>query len=103
MERVHTRAMNVTIILEGAIKENGLWSWMTDVHVLPAVPLKNNVTRTGVLRADCDTTVCILNVSVPLYCLPALNHHFLGTYPKRLSALTQHLMGNHVDVIHLDC
>ena len=53
MERVHMRAMNVTIILEGAIKENGLWSWMTDVYVLLAVPLMNNVTRAEVLQADC--------------------------------------------------
>ena len=53
MERVHMRAMNVTIILEAAIKENGLWSWMTDVYVLLAVPLMNNVTRTEVLQADC--------------------------------------------------
>ena len=53
MERVHMRAMNVTIILEGAIKENGLWRWMTDVYVLLAVPLMNNVTRAEVLQADC--------------------------------------------------
>ena len=53
MERVHMRAMNVTIILEGAIKENGLWSWMTDVYVLLAIPLMNNVTRAEVLQADC--------------------------------------------------
>lgn len=28
MERVHTRAMNVTIALKGGIRENGLWSWI---------------------------------------------------------------------------
>lgn len=53
IERVHMTAMNVTIILEGAISENGLWSWMKVVYVLLAVPLMNNVTRTEVLHADC--------------------------------------------------
>lgn len=49
-----------------------------------------------------DTIVCIQNVSVLQYCLPALNHHFLGAYPKGLSALAQHVMGNQVNVPHLN-
>lgn len=57
------RAMNVTIILERAIRENEQGSWITDVYILLTVPLTNNVTRTEILDADADTTVCILNSS----------------------------------------
>lgn len=57
------RAMNVTIILERAIRENERGSWITDVYILLTVPLTNNVTRTEILDADADTTVCILNSS----------------------------------------
>ena len=78
------RAMNVTIILEGAIKENGLWSWMTDVYVLLAVPLMNNVTRTEVLYADCRyNCLHIKCLCAPL--LPAcLKSPFPRYLPKRL-------------------
>lgn len=92
------RAMTVTIILKGAIRENGPWSWRTDVYVLRAVPLMNHVTRTEAA----DVTVRILNVSVLQYCRPALNHPFLGAYPKGFSALAQLLMGNLVKVTHGD-
>ena len=52
MERVHTRAMNVTITLKGGVRENGLWSWITDMCVLLAGPLMNNEMRTEVVGAD---------------------------------------------------
>lgn len=71
MERVHMRAMNVTVILKGAIRENGLWSWITDTQVLLAASLMNDVIRTEVCMQTACTTVCKLNVLVLYCCLPA--------------------------------
>ena len=53
MKTVHMRAMNVTVILKGAIRENGLWSWITDTYVLLAASLRNDVIRAEVVHADC--------------------------------------------------
>lgn len=60
MERVHERAMNVTITLKGAIRENGLWSWIMDMYVLRAGPLTKERDRTKFCVQVACTIVCIL-------------------------------------------
>ena len=78
------RAMNVTITLKGAFRDNGLWSWITDKYVLLAAPLMNNVMRTEIVHADCLCNCLYIEcLYAPL--LPAcLKSPFPRCLPKRL-------------------